>query len=313
MQTDRVSRGGFVSTMLNMPAIDFDQPPPELKISVSSISETVRSKIPSKKRKYDTNDKINALYEKYFSEPNSDISALYGKLVFEFYDLYKPRIISIARKHRSVSAIFDEEDLRQSAMEAIFGSFDAYRHREDIEMRFATFLEWKIRNMFQRALGTKDKFVEIYTKDEQLKETMEYHKFITKKKALLGAGHTYLIKNRTCQYSEVHEDKNHGEEDNAIYTVLGKYHPDASDDTEDKTDEDAVEREEKQSENDETNNDAVDDAAEEDPKPSPRKRKQLLHPVQASNNGHNDNMQIIDGIYRCMRNQQNRRRRKPAR
>ena len=298
IQTDMISRGGSVLTIMNIPAINFDQPLPELKISVSSISETVRSKIPSKQRKYDTNKKIDDLFTKYINLSGDDKNAFYQETFLALYNIYKPRIIKIVRKYRSLSTIYDEEDLNQTAFLAIIDACRSYKHKDEIQMKFATFLEWKIRNMFQRALGTKDKLVEIYTKDGQLKETMEYHKFINRKKALVAAGYTYLIKNRTCQYTEVHEDQNRGEKSNTIYTILGKYDLDSPDDAEDKADEDDVETEETLSENDEINNDDVGGAAEEEPKPSLRKRRQSFHSVQPSNNGHNDNMQIIDGIYR---------------
>ena len=74
----------------------------------------------------------------------------------------RPRIIKIARKYRSLSPIFGEEDLQQEALIAILQALRKYKHSPDIRMKFSTYLEWSIRNIFQRAIGNRDKYVEIY-------------------------------------------------------------------------------------------------------------------------------------------------------
>ena len=45
-------------------------------------------------------------------------------------------------------------------------------------MKFSTYLEWSIRNIFQRAIGCRDKYVEIYARDGAFEKTMGYGKFV---------------------------------------------------------------------------------------------------------------------------------------
>ena len=73
-------------------------------------------------------------------------------------------------------------------------------------MKFSTYLEWSIRNIFQRAIGCRDKYVEIYRGDGTFEKTMGYGKFVEQKKALEGAGCTYTTKKRFCYLSEVLRD-----------------------------------------------------------------------------------------------------------
>ena len=124
-------------------------------------------------------------------------------MAFGIYAIYRPRIIKIARKYRSLSPIFGEEDLQQEALIAILQALRKYKHSPDILMKFSTYLEWSIRNIFQRAIGSRDKYVEIYGRDGAFEKTMGYGKFVEQKKALEDAGCTYTTKKRFCYLSEV--------------------------------------------------------------------------------------------------------------
>ncbi len=128
---------------------------------------------------------------------------LHEKVAFAIYSIYRPRIVKIARKYRSLSPIFGEDDLQQEALIAILQALQKYRHSSDIRMKFSTYLEWSIRNIFQRAIGNRDKYVEIYRLDGTFDKTMSYGKFIERKKSLEEEGYTFTTKRRFCYLSEV--------------------------------------------------------------------------------------------------------------
>ena len=177
-------------------------PAAPVRLSAVSIREKVRSGMPSRRKKYDTSDKIDEIYFAWSSSGRSTVN-IYDKLIYQFYEIYKSRIVSIARKYRALSPIFDEEDLCQTGHLAILQALKKYKHSGDIEMKFSTYLEWSIKNIFQRAIGSRDKYVEIYTPDDVLYMSMDYHDFQTKKKELLAAGYHYVIKNKLCYISDV--------------------------------------------------------------------------------------------------------------
>ena len=179
---------------------------PAVTVSASSLARTVRATIPSKTRKYDTSRAVEELYREHAASLGQGKEGLYEKVAFEIYAIYRPRIIKIARKYRSLSPIFGEEDLQQEALIAILQALRKYRHSPDILMKFSTYLEWSIRNIFQRAIGCRDKYVEIYRGDGTFEKTMGYGKFVEQKKALEDAGCTYTTKKRFCYLSEVLRD-----------------------------------------------------------------------------------------------------------
>lgn len=183
------------------PPANFDREASSLKISAASIREAVRAKIPPKKKKYDTNEKINELYRKWSSGGNA--VNMYDELIYQFYSIYRPRIVSIARKYRALSPVFDEEDLYQTGHLAIMQALRKYQHSQDIDMKFSTYLEWSIKNVFQRTIGSKDKYVEVYTPDDELQGTMDYHAFQLKKKDLVSAGYRYVIKTKLCYIADI--------------------------------------------------------------------------------------------------------------
>ena len=180
-----------------------DEPEPAITVTVSSLAGAVRATIPTKARKYDTNRAVEELYRTHEISLRQGEAGLYEKMIFGIYAIYKARIIKIARKYRSLSPIFGEEDLHQEALKAILQALRKYKHSPDIKMKFSTYLEWSIRNTFQRAIGSKDKYVEIYARDGAFEKTMGYGKFAERKKALEGAGCTYTTKKRFCYLSEV--------------------------------------------------------------------------------------------------------------
>ncbi len=126
----------------------------------------------------------------------------YDTVLFLFYDLYKPRILSIAKSYRNLSPVFDDDDLLQTGLLGIFQALVKYDHAEHIAMKFSTYLEWSVRNVFQRAIGYADKFVEIYDRKDRFEYTMHYQEFLKKKKELLSSGRTYTVKSRQCYLDE---------------------------------------------------------------------------------------------------------------
>jgi RNA polymerase sigma factor (sigma-70 family) len=176
---------------------------PAPAVSASSLALTVKAAMPSKARKYDTSRAVEELYRKHADSLQRGEAGVYEKAAFGMYAIYKTRIVKIAKKYRSLSPIFGEEDLQQEALIAILQALRKYKHGPDIRMKFSTYLEWSIRNIFQRAIGNRDKYVEIYSRDGVFEKTMGYGKFVEQKKALEGAGCTYTTKKRFCYLSEV--------------------------------------------------------------------------------------------------------------
>ena len=176
------------------------EPTNSLRISPSSITEKVRSRIPSNPKRYDKNEKVDEIYRDWSLSQSTQHSQdrKYDQVLFLFYDLYKPRILSIAKAYRNLSPIFDDDDLLQTGLLGIFQALVKYDHAEDIAMKFSTYLEWSVRNVFQRAIGYSDKFVEIYDVDDRFEGTMSYQDFLVKKKELLSTGHIYTVKSRQC-------------------------------------------------------------------------------------------------------------------
>lgn len=183
------------------------EPDTSVTVSASSLAKAVRATMPSKRRKYDTSRAVEQFYGERAALLRQGHEGIYGKATFEIYAIYEPRIIKIARKYRSLSPIFGEDDLRQEALIAILQALRTYKHSPDIRMKFSTYLEWSIRNVFQRAIGSRDKYVEVYGRDGAFEKTMRYGKFVTQKKALEEAGCTYTTKRRLCYLSEVLGDE----------------------------------------------------------------------------------------------------------
>jgi len=180
---------------------------PAPTVTASSLTRTVKATIPSKVKKYDTSQAVEELYRKHAASLKRGDEWLYEGVAFGIYAIYKARIVKIARKYRSLSPIFGEEDLQQEALVAILQALRKYKHSPDIRMKFSTYLEWSIRNIFQRAIGNRDKYVEIYRGDGTFEKTMGYGKFVGQKKALEDSGCTYTTKKRFCYLSEVLMDE----------------------------------------------------------------------------------------------------------
>ncbi len=187
----------------DMLAILPDDQVPAPTVTASSLAKTVRATMPSKTRKYDTSQAVEELYRTHADSLRQGEVDLYEKVTFEIYAIYRPRIVKIARKYRSLSPIFGEEDLQQEALIAILQALRKYRHSPDIRMKFSTYLEWSVRNIFQRAIGSRDKYVEIYGGDGTFEKTLGYARFVEQKKVLEGVGCTYTTKKRFCYLSEV--------------------------------------------------------------------------------------------------------------
>jgi len=200
-----MSNKQFVLTYKGLhPAIDPGQAPTRLGVTALSIRETVRSKIPSDKSKYDRNEKVDELYRKWSQSSGFHPEDRYETVILHFYELYKPKILAIARKYRALSPVFDDDDLQQTGLLGIFQALTKYDHAEHIDMRFSTYLEWSVRNVFQRTIGYTDKFVEIYDRNDNLICVMSYREFLVKKKAITSEGHRYVIRSRQCYLSEVY-------------------------------------------------------------------------------------------------------------
>ena len=193
--------------LVDIPEPDFDTEKPALSIGVASLSQTVKAAIPSRTKKYDTTRAVEEFYRRHATALREGEHGLHERVALAIYSIYKPRIVKIARKYRSLSPIFGEDDLQQEALIAILQALQKYRHSSDIRMKFSTYLEWSIRNVFQRAIGNRDKYVEIYRRDGAFDRTMNYGKFIEQKKSLEEAGCTFTTKKRFCYLSEVLPDE----------------------------------------------------------------------------------------------------------
>ena len=185
------------------PEIGFNKVPIRLGISPVSIARTVKSGIPAKKSKYDDHEKINELYREWSRSPKAPSGNLSEKVLLRFYDFYKPRIMAIVKKYRALSPVFDDDDLQQTALLGIFQALAKYDHAPHVEMRFSTYLEWSIRNIFQRAIGYSDKFVEVYDGNDRLLYSISYQDFLSRKKAIQSAGHTYVVRSRLCYLADI--------------------------------------------------------------------------------------------------------------
>jgi len=183
--------------------IEFRHAPVKPGVTALSIMETVRSGIPSNKSKYDRNERVDELYRTWSQSWAKTSESRYEKVVLLFYELYRPRITAIAKKYKALSPIFDEDDLQQTGLLGVFQALVKYDHAEHIDMKFSTYLEWSIRNVFQRTIGCTDKFVEIYDGSNAFLGVLNYQQFLVKKKSIMTDGHTYVIRSRQCYLSDV--------------------------------------------------------------------------------------------------------------
>ena len=142
--------------------------------------------------------------------------------------MYRSRIIKIAKKYGKLdSVIYEEEDLIQEAIEAVIDALNKCKYTEDVIMRFPTFLEWKIKNRFQKRIKGKDRFVEIYSPDGSHFKTMSYTKFVTQKKELKKKGYVSVVKKKCCCLTDALSDHVSIAADNEQYfEALDDYHAD---------------------------------------------------------------------------------------
>jgi len=183
--------------------IEFRHTPVKPGVTALSIMETVRSGIPSNRSKYDRNERVDELYRTWSQSCAKASESRYEKVVLLFYELYRPKITAIAKKYKALSPIFDEDDLQQTGLLGVFQALVKYDHAEHIDMKFSTYLEWSIRNVFQRTIGCTDKFVEIYDGSNAFLGVLNYQQFLVKKKSIRTDGHTYVIRSRQCYLSDV--------------------------------------------------------------------------------------------------------------
>jgi len=266
--------------LVDIRAMDFDdERKPTLAISVSSLSHAVKATIPSKTRKYDTSQAVEEFYRKHSASLRGEDLGLHEKVAFGIYSIYRPRIIKIARKYRSLSPIFGEDDLQQEALIAILQALKKYKHSPDIRMKFSTYLEWSIRNIFQRAIGSRDKYVEIYGRDGAFEKTMNYGKFVEQKKALEDAGCTYTTKKRFCYVSEVLLDEDLEAKLNEVGLAPYEY---------------VVPSETPEEQGDMHETEVDEETAEEEP----REEAEAPAPPASSGSSNGFDLQMIDGLYR---------------
>ena len=159
---------------------------------------------------------------------------------------------------------------------AILQALRSYKHSPDILLKFSSYLEWSIRNKFQRSIGSKDKYVEVYARDGTFEKTMGYGKFVQQKKALEESGHTHTTKKRFCYLSEVLMDEDLearlSQGDLAPYEYL-------------------AETPEKPAEMRETG--TGEEPGEEEPE-----ERRIPTPANGSGSHNGLNLQMIDGLYR---------------
>jgi len=182
---------------------DDRKPNPASTIDASSLSEAVKATIPSKRTKYDASRAVDDLYRKHAGALRGKATgALNEQVTFAIYSIYRPRFVKIAKKYRSLSSLFGEEDLQQEALAAILEALRKYKHAADIQMKFSTYLEWKIRNIFQRAIGVRTITWRSTAETGAFKKTLDWGAFVEEKKALEDAGCTSTTKKRFCYFSE---------------------------------------------------------------------------------------------------------------
>ncbi len=203
LDNQHISKDGY-----RHPGISSNEVPIRLAISAASIADTVRSGMPSKKSKYDRHEKVDELYLEWRRSSREPTNGLSEKVLFHFYEFYKPRIKAIAKKYRALSPVFDDDDLQQTGLLGIFQALTKYDHAPHVEMKFSTYLEWSIRNIFQRAIGCSDKFVEIYNGKSDLLCTINYQEFLSRKKTIESMGHTYVIRSRQCYIADIFRSDN---------------------------------------------------------------------------------------------------------
>jgi hypothetical protein len=205
------------------PTIDLSETPAQLRVTAISIRETVRSRVPPDDSKYDRNEKVDELYRRWSQSPTSRPEDRYETVVLLFWELYRPRIMGIARKYKALSPIFDDDDLQQIGLLGIFQALTKYDHAEHIDMRFSTYLEWSVRNVFQRTIGYTDKFVEIYDGDDGFLRVMSYREFLVRKKAIVSEGLKYVIRSRQCYLSDMHHPSHCGPQDMPFYLAADRH------------------------------------------------------------------------------------------
>lgn len=214
--------------------IDLSETPARLRITALSIQETVRSWVPSECSKYDRNEKVDELYRRWSQSPVGRTEDRYKNVVLLFWELYRPRIMAIARRYRDLSPVFDDDDLRQTGLLGIFQALTKYDHAERIDMRFSTYLEWSVRNVFQRTIGYTDKFVEIYDGDNVFLRVISYREFLVKKKTLMSEGMRYIIRSRQCYLSDIHHLSDGGVCDTSVHRALSG-HAEGADEGDDRS------------------------------------------------------------------------------
>lgn len=187
-----------------LPETDPPETPVGLGVTALSIQETVRSRVPVDGSKYDRNEEVDELYRRWSQSPVGHPEDRYQTVILLFWKLYRPRIMAIARKYKDLSPVFDNEDLEQTGLLGIFQALVKYDHAEHIDMRFSTYLEWSVRNVFQRTIGYTDKFVEIYDRDDSFLRIISYREFLVKKRSIMSEGRKYIIRSRQCYLSDMH-------------------------------------------------------------------------------------------------------------
>ncbi len=90
-------------------------------------------------------------------------------------------------------------------------------------MRFSTYLEWSIRNVFQRTIGCTDKFVEIYDKNDDFLCVMSYREFLVKKKVIMSEGQRHIIRSRQCYLSDMHHLSNGDAPDRYLHRTTAEH------------------------------------------------------------------------------------------
>lgn len=170
---------------------------PEALVGPSRGDEEYRTEAPHAaeipgKVKYPHSDLIDTLIEEYVhASAAKEAEAKFGNLVFGIYELYKPQVIRLVRRYGNFSNHSDEEDMRQTAYEAITDLIRTYQNSITINMKLSTFLDWKIRSACQKhANNTKDVFVEITTPDGALYRRVSYNEWQALKKKLTARGYT---------------------------------------------------------------------------------------------------------------------------
>lgn len=126
------------------------------------------------------------------------------------YEENKCLIFSMARRYSKLGGcVVSEEDLKAEGYIAVDKAFRKYD--PDRGAKFSSYLFFHLQKTFQAAVGSEDRFAELFKKDEDDRDefvgTMGYLEYQKKKKQLQKSGVTGTVKNRMVEMPDGYLDR----------------------------------------------------------------------------------------------------------